>query len=66
MNDEQLLFTEAEAAEKLHLHSARSLREFRYKRLKRGTHYAKIRGKVLYSPEHIRRILHIDDQVGRR
>jgi hypothetical protein len=63
---EDIVYTEAEAAAKLHLTNERALREFRYQRLKRGVHYTKIKGKILYSPEHIRRILHIDDRQEQR
>jgi hypothetical protein len=58
---DKLAFTEAEAAQHLHMKNERSLREYRYRHLRRGVHFAKIGQHILYSRTHIERILHLWD-----
>lgn len=62
----KLAFTEAEAADMLSMKNERSLREYRYKNLRRGEHFAKIGQHVLYSRKHIERILHLWDSSEKK
>ena len=60
INQEKIVFTEAEAAEILYMKSERALRDYRYKYLTIGVHYARVGRRALYTQEHLRNILNLD------
>lgn len=60
IDDRRIAYSEAEAAEVLHMKSERALADFRRKYLVIGKHYAKTGRVINYTPEHLRNILHMD------
>lgn len=60
IDDKRIAYTEAEAAEVLHMKSERALADFRRGCLVIGKHYGKVGRTVLYTPAQLRAIVEMD------